>query len=125
MTDSTKRTGPGLVPMLLVAGLCAGSFYAGGVFNSVTPNGKYLLADKNAVIVNAVLTRDSTDAETLRTDVAQPILNVLRRYTDLGYVVIESSRDEQGNHLVAAIPAGTRDITHELELAITKQEQSK
>jgi hypothetical protein len=125
MTESTKRPGHALMPLLLVVGLCGASFYAGGVVNSVTPNGKYLLADKNAVIVNAVLTRDSTDAETLRTEVAKPVLNVLRRYTDLGYVVIESSRDDQGNHLVAAVPAGTRDITHELELAITQKEKSK
>jgi len=100
-------------------------FYAGGKLGSVTPNGKYLVADKNAVIVAAVMERDSTDAAKLKAEITQPILQVMRRYTDQGYVIIEGGRDERGNLSIAALPPDTRDITKELAAAITPKETTK
>jgi hypothetical protein len=113
------------VQLLAVAGLCAVCFYAGGKLGSVPPNGKYLVADKNAVILSAVLERNSTDVEGLRAEIAQPVMQVMRRYTDQGYVIIDGARDERGNLTIAALPADTRDITKELAAAITRKETEK
>lgn len=111
--------------LLATASLCGVCFYAGGKLNSVTPNGKYLVADKDAVILSAVMERDSTDADTLKAQITQPILQVMRRYTDQGYVIIDGGRDEHGNLTIAALPADTRDITHELAAAVTRKEPTK
>jgi hypothetical protein len=111
--------------LLASASLCGVCFYAGGKLNSVTPNGRYLVADKNAVILAAVLERDSTDAEALRAQITQPVLRVMRHYADQGYVIIDGARDERGNLTIAALPAGTRDITNELAAAVTPKESAK
>lgn len=120
----TTTLGTG-VQLLAVAGLCGVCFYAGGKLNSVTPNGKYVVADKNAVILSAVLDRNSTDVNALRADIAQPVMQVMRRYADEGYVVIDGARDERGNLTIAALPADTRDITKELTAAINRKETAK
>jgi hypothetical protein len=119
MADQVKKTASFAVPLVAIAFLCSVCFYAGGRFNSVKPNGKYLVADKNAVILAAVLDRDSTDAQMLKAEISQPIVQVLTRYADQGYVIIDGGRDEHGNLTVAALPPGTRDITQELRDAIT------
>lgn len=119
---TTLATG---VQLLAVGGLCAVCFYAGGRLNCVPPNGKYLVADKNAVILAAVLERNSTDAAALKDEIAKPVMQVMRRYTDQGYVIIDGARDERGNHTIAALPADTRDITKELAAAIARREKSK
>jgi hypothetical protein len=111
--------------LLAVGGLCAVCFYAGGRLNSVAPNGKYLVADKNAVILSAVLERNSTDVDALKGEIAQPVLQVMRRYTDQGYVIIDGARDERGNLTIAALPPDTRDITKELAAAIARRESAK
>lgn len=125
MAEVKKNAASTAVQLLATAGLCAVCFYAGGKLNSVTPNGKYLVADKNAVILAAVMERDSTDAEKLKAEITQPILQVMRRYTDQGYVIIEGGRDERGNLAIAALPPDTRDITKELAAAITPKETTK
>lgn len=125
MADAKPKALPMGVQLLATAGLCAVCFYAGGKLNSVTPNGKYLVADKNAVILQAVMERDSTDAQALKAEITQPILGVMRRYTDQGYVIIDGARDEHGNLTVAALPADTRDISAELAAAIARKGPAK
>ncbi|WP_371765574.1 hypothetical protein [Massilia sp.] len=125
MADALKKTMSFAVPFLATGFLCAVCFYAGGKFNSVTPNGKYLVADKNAVILAAVLDRDSTDAQVLKAEISQPIVQVMKKYTDQGYVIIDGARDEHGNLTVAAMPPDTRDITQELRDAITRKGSRK
>lgn len=125
MADSIKKAASFVVPAAAIAFLCGVCFYAGGKYNSVVPNGKYLVADKNAVILAAVIERNSTDAKTLQAEIAQPILHVMKRYTDEGYVIIDGAKDEHGNLTIAALPADTRDITQELTAAITRKETPK
>jgi hypothetical protein len=125
MADVKKNGMSTAVQLLATAGLCAVCFYAGGKLNGVTPNGKYLVADKNAVILSAVMERDRTDAEALKAEITQPILQVMRQYTDQGYVIIDGGRDERGNFTIAALPADTRDITRELAAAVTRKESTK
>ena len=125
MADSIKKAASFVAPAAAIAFLCGACFYAGGKFNSVVPNGKYLVADKNAVILAAVLERNSTDAKALQAEIAQPVLRVMKRYTDEGYVIIDGAKDEHWNLTIAALPADTRDITQELTAAITKKETAK
>lgn len=125
MADAHRKAVPLGVQLLATAGLCAVCFYAGGKLNGTTPNGKYLVADKNAVILQAVLERDSTDAQALKAEITQPIVQIMQRYTEQGYVVIDGGRDEHGNMTVAALPAGTRDITAELAAAVARKEPRK
>lgn len=125
MADVSKNRLSTAAQLLATAGLCGVCFYAGGKLNSVTPNGKYLVADKNAVILAAVMERDSTDAETLKTEITRPILQVMRQYTDQGYVIIDGGRDEHGNLTIAALPADARDITKELAAAVSRKEPRK
>jgi hypothetical protein len=125
MAKTTIKSAPVGVQLLATASLCAVCFYAGGKLNRVTPNGKYLVADKNAVILAAVMERDSTNTELLKAEVTQPILEVMRRYTEEGYVVIDGGRDEHGNVTIAALPADTRDITSELAAAVNHKGTTK
>lgn len=125
MADVSKNRLSTAAQLLATASLCGVCFYAGGKLNSVTPNGKYLVADKNAVILAAVMERDSTDAGTLKTEITRPILQVMRQYTDQGYVIIDGGRDEHGNLTIAALPADTRDITKELAAAVSRKEAPK
>jgi hypothetical protein len=50
--------------------------------------------------------------------VLEPILAILRRYQERGYMVIDTSRNEQGDMTVAALPTNTLDITNELRAAV-------
>ena len=125
MAEIKKKSVSAAVQALATAGLCAVSFHAGGRLSGTTPNGKYVVADKNAVILSAVMERDSTDAEALKAEIIQPILRVMRQYTDQGYVIIDGGRDEHGNFAIAALPPGTRDITKELAAAVTRTESRK
>jgi hypothetical protein len=125
MANIDSKTLPMGVQLLATAGLCAVCFYAGGKLSGTTPNGKFLVADKNSVIVAAVMERNSTDAKQLDAEITQPVLTVMRRYTDQGYVIIDGGKDERGNLTVAALPPGTRDITDELAAAVARKDGGK
>jgi hypothetical protein len=120
-----RSLSPLAAQVVATVALCGVCFYAGGKLSSVTPNGKYLVADKEAVVLSAVLDRDSTDARTLQAEITQPILAVMQRYTEQGYVIIDGGHDERGNMTIAALPEGTRDITKELAAAIPKKSAAK
>lgn len=109
------------VPLFAVAMACGVSFYAGGVLNSTKPNGKYVTAEKNALILQAVFDRQGATPEQLKQEISDPIRLVLKKYIDQGYVVIDTAKDESGNMAVAAIPPGTLDVTEELAAALKKQ----
>jgi hypothetical protein len=93
-------------------------FYIG---HELKPEGpKIAVAERGAVILEAVLDRHGATEETLQQEVSKPVLDVLKKYADLGYVVIDSSKDDSGNYVVAALPAGAIDITEALRQAIKK-----
>lgn len=116
-----SRALPQAALILALVSLCAVSFYAGNQFAAAPQNGKYLVADKDAVILAAVFDRDSTDTQALQAEITQPILQLMRRYAEQGYVIIDGARDERGNYTIAALPPGTRDITPELSAAIRRK----
>lgn len=106
----------GNLPYLAVVILCGVAFYAGHA--TVEQSGKFAMAEKSAVVLQAVLDRPEQSADTFTREVAQPIIAVLQRYADLGYTVLDSAKDEQGNYVLIAKPNNAIDITAELREAI-------
>ncbi|NHR07798.1 hypothetical protein HA052_21645 [Chromobacterium haemolyticum] len=112
----------GNIPYFGVIILCAISFYLG---KTEVPTGKYAIVEKGAVIFDAVMNRPGMDEATLNKEVSQPILAVLKKYSDEGYVVIDTGRDERGNMHIAALPGSTIDITSELRAAVKNSDPIK
>lgn len=108
----------GNLPYLAVVILCSGAFFAGKA--SVEKIGKFAVAEKGAIVLQAILDRSSESPETFARDVAQPMVEVLTRYADNGYMVIDASKDDAGNYAIVALPKNVIDITQELRSAIKK-----
>jgi hypothetical protein len=111
-----KRLLVGNVPFLAVAILAACAFYAGRISVNTPP--RLAIAEKGAVVMDAVLQHPDATPEQLERQVRKPILTVLQKYQAAGYTVIDASRDERGLMAVAALPAGAVDITPELRSAV-------
>lgn len=124
MNNKFKKLISAIVWILPIVFLCGVSFYAGAKLNSTIPNGKYLIADKSSVIFNAVFDHPGMTDEERKKSILDPIVSILKKYSDMGYVIIEAGKDERGMHVISALPATTRDITEELLMA-TKQKGEK
>ncbi len=118
MKPITKFILAGELPYVAAFVFMAAGFYAGVEYKSEAP--KVVIAERGAVILEAVLDRHDASPEILEKEISQPVLDVLKKYVDQGYVVIDSSKDEAGHYMVAALPANTMDITSELKEAIKK-----
>jgi hypothetical protein len=112
-----KVPGSGLVYMG-VAIIAACSFMAGR--STVIPRDKVAIAEKSALVLEALLSHPSSTPEEIDAQLRQPILAVFNRYAALGYTVIDAGKDEQGNLAVVAVPADAIDITPELRAAVKK-----
>ncbi len=108
----------GELPYFAAIVFMATGFYAGQEFRPEGP--KVAIAERGAVILEAVLERHDATEELLQREVSKPVLEVLQRYADLGYVVIDSSKDDAGNYAVAALPSSVIDITEALRQAVKK-----
>ena len=108
----------GNLPYLTTAILCIAAFFVGQM--TVRPESHFAVAEKGAVIVEAVLGRPGRTAQEIEREVKQPILAVVKSYADRGFTVIDASRDEQGDLAIVALPRDTIDITGELRAAILK-----
>jgi hypothetical protein len=84
----------------------------------VKPGSRIAVAEKGAIILEAALNHPgSTDAQ-LKAQITEPVTRVLRHYQDLGYVVIDSSKNAQGDMTVAELPPNALDITNEMRAAV-------
>ena len=111
-----KKRGSGSFVVIICAVAAVVGFVAGR--QSIQPTGKFAFAEKGAIITEAIFARQDLDEAALKKEVVQPILGVLQRWSDQGYIVIDSSKDEQGNFAVLAIPDGAKDISAEMREAI-------
>ena len=109
----------GNVPYLAVMILIGGAFFLGLHIKEEPP--RIAVAEKGAVILEAVLDRPNLSPEQLEEEVKKPIVNVLNHYAVQGFVVIDVSKDENGNMQVAALPRAAVDITPLLRSAIKKK----
>lgn len=108
----------GDLPYVAALVFMAAGFYAGFEYKADAP--KVVIAERGAVILEAVLDRQDAEPEVLEKEISQPVVAVLKKYADQGYVVIDSSKDEAGHYMVAALPAEAKDITAELREVIKK-----
>ena len=122
MSSFKKLILAGELPYIAVLAFAITGFYAGQQFKNDAP--KVAIAERSAVILEAVLERHGDTQETLQNEITQPVLNVLKRYADLGYVVIDTSRDDAGNYSVAALPADAINITDVLRQAVKKKPEA-
>ena len=106
----------GDLPYLVMIILCTAAFFFGRT--TVEPTGKFAIAEKSAIVLQAVLDRPFEPAETITHEVAQPIIAVLKNYSDQGYTIIDAAKDDQGNYAIIALPKTTIDITDALRAAI-------
>ena len=118
----------GDVSYAVVAVLCLVAFLTGRMWvdspNAEVPNpgGKagppIVLVEKSALVMQAVLERPQLSRAEIEQQIAQPIREVLQRYTARGYVVVDVAREEAGGFAVAALPDGAADITPEVREAL-------
>ena len=126
MSNNTSKTDfifAGNIPYMAVVILCALSVYCGIEYQKyiqshqkVIP--KIAIAEKTAIILQAAISRQDLSDESLTRDIKQPILSVIKRYTDKGYLVIDSSQNDDGTYTVTGLPEGALNITNEMKNAI-------
>lgn len=109
--------------VLLIAALGVYIGYETNLLKGTTNPPKVAFAEKSAVVIKALLTRNDLDKNAVDAQIKQPILAVIKRYVEQGYVVIDSGRDENGMMAVSGIPKGAIDITPELYAALKLQTQ--
>ena len=117
----TKFIFSGNVPYLACLILSTFGFYAGYEYAKtvVKPNiPKIAMAERGALITEAVLTRQDISSNVLDEQVTKPINAVVNNYMNKGYLVIDSSKNEDGSYFVMGLPANAIDITSEIRTAI-------
>ncbi|WP_454875139.1 hypothetical protein [Paraburkholderia xenovorans] len=106
----------GSVPYSVVMMLSLAVYLMG--HQTAKPAPRVAVAEKSAVILEAALSDPSASQEKLKQQVALPIRAVIQRYEKAGFVVVNTSRNDQGDITLDAIPADTIDITNELRTAV-------
>lgn len=104
----------------LAIALVYGSFVTGkGIGEQQIGGCKIAIAEQTAVVIDAALDRPGLDKEALEQQIQRPIQSVLNKYAELGYLVVDVSKDDQGGMTIAALPTTNAiDITDELSAAI-------
>ena len=104
----------GNLPYLVLVPLCASAFLVGMAMRKDIPLPKIAVAEKGAVVLEAVLSRPGMSRQQIQLEVQQPIIDLLKKYEQQGYFVIDATKDDQGYMSVAAVPSSSIDITNEL-----------
>jgi hypothetical protein len=108
----------GELPYLAALILCGGAFAAGQ--HTIKPRDRVAVAEKSAIVLEALLARPNTTEREIDTQLRKPIIAVFKRYAEAGYTVIDAAKDEAGNLTVVALPADAIDITPELRRAVAE-----
>lgn len=106
----------GKVPYIAVLLLCVSSFYLGQ--KTVNPSLKVATLEKGAILIDAVFMaqdkNQSLDINQLKKQISEPIVNSMKKYQSMGYVVIDTSLDDKGRMTIESLPKDTIDITEEV-----------
>lgn len=85
-----------------------------------TPPLRVAIAERSALVFERSLALGLRDPAALKAQVSDPILDVIRRYADTGFVVIDAVQDDQGYYSVLALPEDAVDITAEMKVALDR-----
>ena len=81
------------------------------------------VAERQAIIFDHALDFPSMGADERQRKLIDPILSVLQKYAQAGYLVVDALKDESGAYFVSALPYQALDITQELRAAISAAAQ--
>lgn len=116
MSAAAPQSRHGIAFYLAIFGLACVAFYVGR--STALPANRFAFAEKGQVVFEAMIDRPHLTEEEIQRQVRAPILGVLQRYADEGFVVIDVAKDRQGYMSVAAYPKTGLDITSELRAAV-------
>jgi len=119
-SPSLPTKGVAGVPALGVVLLCGACAIAGGAvgFSASRPAPKFAVAEKGSIVLQAFLEHPALTPTEAQRQVSAPILAVLKRYSDRGFLVVNVARDRTGQLMVDAVPPDAVDITPELRRAV-------
>jgi hypothetical protein len=108
------------VPILGVVLLCVAATIAGGAVGAwmKRPPTRIAVAEKGSVVLQALLEHPGLTSAQAQRQISTPILRVLAKYADAGYMVVSTGRDRAGQLVVDAVPPDAIDITPELRRAV-------
>ena len=106
----------GRLPYWVVLGIAASMFGAGRM--SVNKQVPVALAEQSAVLMRVVLDHPELGATQIERQVRAPIRDILQRYGQQGYMVVDVATNDAGGYGLLALPAGSIDITGELLAAV-------
>lgn len=107
---------------VMMVTLCFGAYTLGeGIGMQKKGDCPIAVAEQSALVLDAALDRQGMPKEVLEREISQPVLAVLKKYADLGYLVVDVSKDDHGNMSVTALPSNKQiDITGEMRDAIKR-----
>lgn len=112
----------GDLPYSAVVVLCLLAFFAGRMgMESKVVSPKVAVAEKEAVILEALLNRPKMSPKETERLIMRPILGVLTQYQARGYMVVNVVKDERGLMAIDALPGQPVDITQEMRQAVAAQ----
>ncbi|MDF0506640.1 hypothetical protein POK33_38465 [Burkholderia cenocepacia] len=106
---------PYSVVCLLSLAVYAIGYQAG--HQAAKPAPRVAVAEKGAVVLEAALSHPTATPAQMKALITDPINGVIQRYLDQGFVIVDTSRNDQGDMTVTALPADTLDITNVLRAA--------
>jgi len=119
MAGKAQRSTRG-VPVVGVVLLCVAAAIAGaaGAIRTTRSSAKVAVVEKGGVVLQVLLEHPGLTPEQTERWVRAPVLRVLKKYADAGYVVVDVARDRSGQLMVDAVPPDAIDITQELRKAV-------
>lgn len=93
----------------------------GSEYQAFITKPKVAIAEKGAVILNAVLANPHLSQEQLQELVQKPILSILAKYQKEGYLVLDASITENGLYTISTLPENNIDVTKEMKQAVDEK----
>lgn len=84
------------------------------------PVANIAIAEKDSLILATLLKNPDLSEEQITSYIKTPVINVINRYKDNGYLVINVENDQNGNYSIVGLPSGAIDITDEIHAEINK-----
>lgn len=122
---ATPRRREERMPLLGMALLCLASALLGVAvdhrFLQLTPpEPKIAFAEQGAVVLESLLGRPDLDAAAARRIVGQSLSDVIEKFHQAGYLVLDVTHSADGQILVEAVPRSAIDITPQMRAAVAQ-----